>query len=203
MYAHDMDPDHLMYTLQFQRLAIGEIYEGASLSKLDPQYGEANILEWIKQKKHFLVMTGPSGIGKTYFCSALIPRFYGLTRDVKYFNERTLFSKVRAGIARGGSDYLEALKCIIDAEFLIIDDLASTGVNDWRKEILFEIIDQRYSSGKPTVFTSNVAVKSLSGVLGERSASRLLDGKNTIVDLSKVQKYDNSLSQKKENPSGV
>jgi DNA replication protein DnaC len=65
----------------------------------------------------------------------------------------------------------------------MIDDIGSSGMNDWRREVLFDAIDQRYESTLPTVFTSNLSRKELSDSLGNRAASRLFAKENLIIEM--------------------
>lgn len=80
-------------------------------------------------------------------------------------------------------DYLETLRWLIDDEFVMIDDIGSTGLTDWRKEIVFEAINMRYNSMKPTVLTSNFSIKEFKNFFHERVASRLFAKENYIVEI--------------------
>lgn len=56
---------------------------------------------------------------------------------------------------------------------LILDDLGSGRVNEWERECLLGVVDERWQHGLPTVVTTNM--RKLSDQLGERLASRLKD----------------------------
>ena len=70
---------------------------------------------------------------------------------------------------------------MIDDEFVIYDDLSSTGVTEWRKEIVFEMIDYRYSSMKPTIITTNLTPAEIKQTYHERVLSRMFAKENTII----------------------
>ena len=42
------------------------------------------------------------------------------------------------------------------ADLLVLDDLGSTALNDFTTDKLFEIVDERYRSGKPLIVTTNL-----------------------------------------------
>lgn len=84
-------------------------------------------------------------------------------------------------------DYLDALKYIIDYDFLILDDVGSVGMNEWRKEIIFSLVDLRYESKKPTVVTSNWKIEGLEELFGSRVFSRMFATRNLIIDGSNWQ----------------
>jgi len=82
-----------------------------------------------------------------------------------------------------GHDYVKQIEEMVKEDFVILDDLGSTGLNDWRKEVLFEFIDQRYASERPTVITSNLTFEEIQQNLHPRVASRLFAKENTIIQI--------------------
>lgn len=74
------------------------------------------------------------------------------------------------------------LDYLMDDEFIILDDIGSAGLNEWRKEVLFNCIDIRYESGKPSVFTSNLTREEIYEGLGARAHSRLFSKENLILE---------------------
>ncbi len=106
-------------------------------------------------------------------------------RFFRYFNERELLARLRGGIASGlgGGDYLNSLKMLLDQEFIFLDDIGSSGFNEWRREVIFDAIDQRYESRLPTVITSNLNRKQLEEGLGGRAVSRLFASENLVIEM--------------------
>lgn len=174
---------------QIQAFNIGQRYAGASLSRI--AFGEGGtdvkVLDWIKKGKNFLLYFGAPGIGKTYFCSALIPWVHKKFHHYRYWNERDFLGRIREGFGKFDSyDHIQATKRLIDYDFLIIDDLGSTSVNDWRREIWFEVIDSRYESKLPTVITSNLnrdQIRDPQLGFGSRCASRMFSKENLIIEM--------------------
>jgi len=78
---------------------------------------------------------------------------------------------------------VQTLGSLVDDEFVIYDDLGSTGLNDWRKEVLFEFLDQRYVSMKPTIVTSNLTREEIYQQIHPRVASRLFAKENTLIEV--------------------
>jgi len=137
--------------------------------------------------KNFLVYLGSPGIGKTYFCAALIEWVYGKVNSFRYWNERDFLSRLRAVISGEKGDYLKEMDYILDDQFIMFDDIGSSGVNEWRQEVLFEMIDRRYRSELPTVITSNLTKSEIYEKLGTRSASRMFAKENLIIELHNGQ----------------
>jgi DNA replication protein DnaC len=126
---------------------------------------------------------GAAGVGKTYFCSALIPWVYNKIQYFRYWKEREFLSRIRDSMNYEKSSYVEQIKQMCDDHFMILDDLGSSGFNEWRKEVFFEAIDTRYETRLPTVFTSNLTRSDLREGLGSRVASRLFAKENLIIEL--------------------
>lgn len=168
-----------------QRRFFGERFVGASLSRVNVGDGlSEKIGSYIKSPAKFLVIVGPPGTGKTYICSALMEIMPKRVTSIRAYSERKLLEKLRMGISQGvEGDYMSHLHYLIDDDFVIIDDLGSSGHNAWREEILMEAIDYRYKDGKKTVFTSNLSSKDFMDVYGERIKSRLFATENTVVSL--------------------
>lgn len=139
-------------------------------------------MKWLKSAKDFLVMVGPPGTGKTHMCACLAGEAHRRFNTVRVWREEALFAHLRDSIERFG-DYYNTLKLALDDEFCVIDDIGSTPVNDWRKEVIFNAIDIRREMGYPTVLTSNYNYNELTQKYEPRVTSRLFGGRNTVIDL--------------------
>lgn len=168
-----------------QEQIFGKRYRGASLSKI--QFGgdasAERILQWINGRHNFLVYLGNAGIGKTYFCAAMFAAIFTKYKSVRYWNESELLKRIRSSMDDCKGDYLEALQYLIDDDFVMLDDIGSTGLNDWRKEIIFDAIDERYNTMKPTIVTSNFSIKEFKEFFHERVSSRLFSKENCIIEI--------------------
>lgn len=179
-----MDKDDEQHIRKLQRELIGRRYEGATLSSMVFRPGDGEkVSKWIQTGKNFLVFLGGAGIGKTYFCSSLIPWIYKKVPNFRYWEEREFQMRVRSIITEDRGDYMREVQWTLDDHFVMIDDLGSCGFTDWKKEITLAAIDQRYESEMPTVFTSNLTRKQISDGLGFRSASRLFAAENLIIEM--------------------
>jgi DNA replication protein DnaC len=137
----------------------------------------------LKKRENFLVYLGNAGLGKTHFSAAMIEPAIMYFNSFRYWKEADLHKRVRASMTEYKGDYLETLKFLIDDDLVILDDIGSDGVNEWRKEILFEAIDQRYNSLKPTIFISNFTRKEFKEIYHARLGSRLFAKENIIIEI--------------------
>lgn len=174
---------------RMQREIIGKRYEGATLSGFSfegSNHGNNSVINWLKKGKNFLVILGPPGVGKTYFCSALIHWIHLKTPSWRYWHEREFFTRIRGVIGSNQGDFSKEVENIMDDHFVMYDDMGCCGINEWRREIILSLIDIRYESTKPTVVTTNLTKKSIQEMMGSRTSSRIFDSSNLILDMSQL-----------------
>lgn len=175
---------------RLQRELIGKRYEGASLSGCSFGNGgddAKNVLDWMKSGKNFLVVMGPPGVGKTYFCSALIEWIAKKHSFFRYWHEKDFFTRLRGIVRDNSGEWSKEIEYIMDDDFIMYDDLGFEGINDWRKGVILSMIDFRYESMKPTVITTNLNKKFIYDHLGNRTYSRIFDKSNLIIDMSEMK----------------
>lgn len=148
----------------------------------------SKIQDWnAKNLGNFLVILGPPGTGKTYLCSALYAYVVDKFRSIRCYHERQLLQRLRdfiGGASHG--DYLGYLHLLTDDDLIILDDVGSSGFNEWREEVIFEFVDYRYNQQKATIITSNLTYDEFDELSKGRIASRLFASENIIVDFSPI-----------------
>jgi DNA replication protein DnaC len=101
-----------------------------------------------------------------------------IARDmtVRYERVPALLSRIRSSYDRSYPEVAEddMRRCHL-AQLLMLDDLGSEKSSEWVQEKIFELIDERYGTGRLLIVSTNDSYASLSANLGERVASRLFD----------------------------
>lgn len=123
-----------------------------------------------------LYLCGGVGTGKTHVAAALARTL------VEYHHVPTLFVTVpelldhmRPGIREAADERDEWATAAMNADLLILDDVGTEKGSEWVRERLFVLVNHRYREQLPTIYTSNIGPRDLSGQLGERVASRLVE----------------------------
>ena len=118
---------------------------------------------WI-EKKRDIIITGPTGVGKSFLASALGFQgcMYGFR--VLYFNCSKLFSQLRLSKADG--TYNKELDRIQKQEVLVLDDFGLHPFDTQSRLSLLEIMEDRHGRGS-TVISSQFPVKSWHEIIGE------------------------------------
>lgn len=121
-----------------------------------------------------LLILGATGTGKTH-------QAYGAIRGIAAFGVRSMWQGIAAADLyaklrpRHGVDSEAEFRSIADAPLLIVDDLGAAKTSEWVEEVNYRLVNHRYESMLPTLFTSNVRPRELTEKLGERVASRLIE----------------------------
>jgi len=134
----------------------------------------------MSKPEHFLVICGGAGISKTHTCASLTEWILKRFNTSRYWNELKIHEALKNSWDSTSGDIL---KYLIDDELVIFDDVGSGGLSDWKEKILMEIIDQRYNSMLPTIFTSNLFKSDFEKEYHPRIASRLFATENTIIEI--------------------
>jgi len=109
---------------------------------------------WLDAHRTVLV-TGPSGIGKSYLACALGNFAARSGYTVLYLRAPRLFETLHQ--SRGDGSHLKTLTRLAKAQLLIIDDYLLTPPTDWERRDLLEIVEDRYQAGA-TVVTSQCPI---------------------------------------------
>ena len=109
---------------------------------------------WI-QGAHNLVLTGPTGTGKTYLAEAIGLQACTLGYSVKKLRYKTLFEELNA--ARGTGQFLKSLKRLQLTRVIILDDFLMTPATSDDFANLLEIIEDRSQVG-PLIITTQYPV---------------------------------------------
>lgn len=124
-------------------------------------------------KKENVIITGSTGIGKSYIASALGHQACSLGYKVMYEHTAKLFARLK--MAKADGTYLKEVTKMEKQELLIIDDFGIQPLDQQSRTILMEIIEDRHGK-RSTVFTSQVPVNKWHEVIGEQTiADAILD----------------------------
>jgi DNA replication protein DnaC len=119
--------------------------------------------DWLRQSQH-LVITGPTGIGKSWLACALGHKACREGFSVLYRRAPRLFSEL--AIARGEGRLPRMLATLERTRLLIIDDWGLEALNAEQRRDLLEIVDDRYEKGSLLV-TSQIPVNRWHELIGD------------------------------------
>lgn len=128
--------------------------------------------EWVTEKKNLLI-TGPTGVGKSYLACALADQACRQGYTVYYSRLSRLLSEL--AVAREEGTESRLLKRIAKVNVLVLDDWGLVALGAQERYWLLEITEDRYDTG-PIVLTSQLPVKEWYGYVADATtADAILD----------------------------
>lgn len=144
-----------------------------------------------------LVITGPSGVGKSWLASALGQKACRDNRSVLYQRATRLFGDLQ--LARGDGRYARLLRVLGRVELLILDDCWLEPLADEARHDLFEILEERYNR-RSTIVTSQLPVDRWHDVIGNPThADAILD--RLLHNAHRINLSGDSLRRKRPSSS--
>lgn len=127
---------------------------------------------WLKEHLNILI-TGPTGIGKTWIACALAHQACREGFTVLYLRLPRLLQDI--AIARGDGRYPKLLATLAKTDLLVLDDWGLAKYTPDNQRDLLEIIEDRYGS-RSTLVTSQLSVDKWHDILGDPTfADAILD----------------------------
>lgn len=116
--------------------------------------GQVASCDWITRKENLLI-SGPTGTGKTYLACAFANQACRMNFSARYVRLPKLFQSI--DIAKADGSYTKLLAHIAKTPLLILDDWGLAPMNDANRRDFLEIIDDRYKLSS-TLITSQLPV---------------------------------------------
>ncbi len=141
-----------------------------------------------------LLITGSTGIGKSYVASAIGHQACILGYRVLYASTPKLFAKLK--MAKADGSYIKETAKIERQELLILDDFGIQPFDAQSRSALMEIIEDRH--GKTSlIITSQLPVSKWYDVIGEKTiADAILD--RIVHDAHRIELKGDSMRKKRQ-----
>jgi len=146
---------------------------------------------FIKRNENILI-TGPTGTGKSFLASALGHQACQLGFKVLYINTTKLFTQLKIAKAEGTA--MRELARIERQDLLILDDFGLQPFDALSRAALMEVMEDRHGK-RSTIITSQLPVKQWYDVIGEKTvADAILD--RLVHDTQRIELSGESLRKK-------
>ena len=116
------------------------------------------------QSRHNLVITGPTGVGKSYLACAFVERACRLGYKASYVRLPRLLQQLAVG--RGDGSYARVLDRLARLDLLAIDDWLLAPLRDTERRDLVEVIEDR-SERVSTLIASQLPTKDWHASIGD------------------------------------
>ena len=147
------------------------------------------------QRKENLLITGSTGIGKSFIASAIGNQACTLGFKVLYTSSAKLFTRLK--MAKADGSYIREIAKIERQDLLILDDFGLQPLDVSSRSVLMEIIEDRHGN-RSTIITSQLPVAEWHEVIGEQTiADAILD--RVVHDAHRMELAGESLRRKQKN----
>jgi DNA replication protein DnaC len=135
-------------------------------------FGRISTLSFLKKREN-IILTGPSGVGKSYLAQALGNQACLMGYKTLYSSTARLLSKLK--LSKVDGTYLKELRKLQNTDLLLLDDFGLQAFDVSAREIMMDIIDDRFNETS-TIVSSQIPVSAWYEIIGEGTiADAILD----------------------------
>lgn len=102
-----------------------------------------------------------AGSGKTRLVVSIANELFKKHINIKFITCIDLIDQIKATFNDSDIDTNDILNKIKNVSVLIIDDLGAEKYTDWVDSVIFNILDNRIKTNRPTIITSNYSIENL------------------------------------------
>lgn len=169
----DRKTERLKKTAKFRYTAVMEQIKPSAERGLEASMlAKLSAPRWIRQAEN-VIITGATGVGKSYLASALGHHACHLGFKTLYFNAQKLFEELK--LARLDGTHRKLMGRLAKSDVLIIDDFGIQRLEEPQRLDLMEVVEDRHGL-KSTVFAGQLPVAHWHEIIGEATlADAILD----------------------------
>jgi len=104
-----------------------------------------------------LLFIGPPGVGKTHLAvSVLFEVMERYSVRCRFVELNSFFNQMQSTFGQASSESTQAvLAPLMETQLLVLDELGTQQPTPWIRDVLYLVINTRYSRRLPTIFTTN------------------------------------------------
>lgn len=148
---------------------------------------------FVKKAENILI-TGATGVGKSYIATSIGHQACLLGYHVAYFSAQKLFTMLR--MSKADESYFKEIRQLEKQDLLIIDDFGMQPLDQSMRMMLMEIMEDRHQE-KSTIIASQLPVEKWYDIIGESTiADAILD--RLVHTAHRIELKGESLRKKKK-----
>ncbi len=147
-------------------------------------------------KSRSLLFQGGPGLGKTHLSLAIARELINSGYGVIYVSAPVIFDKIENEHFKfGGNNEFEMINNLVECDLLIIDDLGTEFGTSYKSSLIYNIMNSRMLSSKPTIISTNMSLSDMEKKYDMRIVSRI------IGTFGRVEFFGSDIRQKKKKES--
>jgi len=154
--------------------------------------------QWVKERLNIMI-TGPTGVGKTWLACALAHKACREGHTVQYLRLAQLLRELT--IAKGDGRYPKLLTSLTRVDVLVLDDWGLAKLNGENRRDLLEVLEVRHDNHS-TITTSQLPTEEWHAVIGDPTlADAILD--RLVHNAYKINLKGESMRKRKRKLTGT
>ena len=155
-----------------QKATVTEVSYSEARNLDKNMFDRLSTLGFIKKQEN-IILTGASGVGKSYLAQAIGHQGCLMGHKVYYTNTARLLAKLK--LSKLDGTYIKELRKLAKVNLLILDDFGLQAFDNHARETLMDIVDERHSQ-MSTIVSSQIPVSAWYEIIGEGTiADAILD----------------------------
>ena len=127
------------------------------------------------------IFVGKPGTGKTHLAIGIALEIIQQKRSPVFVTVQRLIRRVKDSWSNQNETESEIVNVFASPDLLILDEVGVQFGSDFEKQILFDVLNERYEKLKPSILLSNIPGDQLADYLGERVTDRLRENGGKMI----------------------
>ena len=127
------------------------------------------------------IFVGKPGTGKTHLAIGIALSIMQQQRSPVFVTVQRLIRRVKDSWHTKAETESEVVDAFASPDLLILDEVGVQFGSEFEKQLLFDVLNERYEKLKPSILLSNIPREQLADYLGERVTDRLRENGGKMI----------------------
>ena len=127
------------------------------------------------------IFVGKPGTGKTHLAAGIALSIMQQQRTALFVTVQRLIRRVKDSWRTKQETESEVINAFASPDLLILDEVGVQFGSEFEKQLLFDVLNERYEKLKPSILLSNIPNEQLADYLGERVMDRLRENGGALI----------------------
>ena len=127
------------------------------------------------------IFVGKPGTGKTHLAIGIALSIMQQQRSPVFVTVQRLIRRVKDSWRTKEETESDVINAFASPDLLILDEVGVQFGSEFEKQLLFDVLNERYEKLKPSILLSNIPSEQLSDYLGERVMDRLRENGGALI----------------------
>ena len=127
------------------------------------------------------IFVGKVGTGKTHLAAGIALSIMQQQRSPVFTTVQRLIRRVKDSWRTKEETESDVINAFASPDLLILDEVGVQFGSEFEKQLLFDVLNERYEKLKPSILLSNIPSEQLSDYLGERVMDRLRENGGALI----------------------